>query len=60
MSAFGSDLCLFRGRSIAARALSRLKLYDSAFHDLLNDFGKEAVMADIVNWIGVHAEVFAF
>ncbi len=31
-----------------------LKLYDGAFHDLLNDFGKEAVVADIVSWIDAH------
>lgn len=29
-----------------------LKLYDGHFHDLLNDIGKEVVMADIVAWIG--------
>ena len=28
-----------------------LKLYDGHFHDLLNDVGKEAVMADIRGWI---------
>jgi alpha-beta hydrolase superfamily lysophospholipase len=28
-----------------------LKLYDGYFHDLLNDVGKEAVMADIKAWI---------
>jgi acylglycerol lipase len=28
-----------------------LKLYDGHFHDLLNDVGKEAVMADIKGWI---------
>lgn len=28
-----------------------LKLYDEHFHDLLNDLGKEEVMADIVAWI---------
>jgi alpha-beta hydrolase superfamily lysophospholipase len=28
-----------------------LKLYEGHFHDLLNDFGKEAVMADIQAWI---------
>ncbi|MCL6698697.1 lysophospholipase [Sphingomonas sp. NSE70-1] len=28
-----------------------LKLYDGHFHDLLNDVGKEQVMADIVAWI---------
>jgi acylglycerol lipase len=28
-----------------------LKLYDGHFHDLLNDLGKEAVIADIKSWI---------
>ena len=28
-----------------------LKLYDGHFHDLLNDLGKERVMADIADWI---------
>jgi acylglycerol lipase len=28
-----------------------LKLYDGAYHDLLSDTDKEAVMTDIVNWI---------
>jgi acylglycerol lipase len=28
-----------------------LKLYEGHFHDLLNDFGKEKVMADIKEWI---------
>jgi len=28
-----------------------LKLYDGHFHDLLNDVGKEDVMADIARWI---------
>ncbi len=28
-----------------------LKLYDGHFHDLLNDIGKELVVADITNWI---------
>lgn len=28
-----------------------LKLYDGAFHDLLNDVDKEQVMADITNWL---------
>ena len=31
-----------------------LKLYDGYFHDLLNDIGKEAVMADIKHWIAAH------
>ena len=29
-----------------------LKLYDNAYHDLLNDLGKETVMADIQEWVG--------
>ena len=28
-----------------------LKLYEGAYHDLLNDFGKHQVIADIVEWI---------
>jgi alpha-beta hydrolase superfamily lysophospholipase len=28
-----------------------LKLYEGHFHDLLNDFGKDEVMADINGWI---------
>ena len=32
-----------------------LKLYDGHVHDLLNDFGRETVMADIVSWIGVRS-----
>lgn len=28
-----------------------LKLYDGHYHDLLNDLGREAVLADIVAWI---------
>ncbi|WP_437546134.1 lysophospholipase [Sorangium sp. So ce367] len=28
-----------------------LKLYEGHFHDLLNDLGKERVMADVVGWI---------
>ncbi len=31
-----------------------LKLYEGHFHDLLNDFGKEEVMADILGWIEAH------
>ena len=31
-----------------------LKLYDGHFHDLLNDVGKERVMADINDWIDAH------
>ena len=28
-----------------------LKLYEGHFHDLLNDLGKEQVLAEIVGWI---------
>jgi acylglycerol lipase len=28
-----------------------LTFYEGYFHDLLNDIGKEAVMADILGWI---------
>ena len=28
-----------------------LKLYEGHYHDLLNDVGKENVMADIQNWL---------
>lgn len=28
-----------------------LKLHDGHFHDLLNDLGKETVLADITAWI---------
>ena len=31
-----------------------LKLYDGHYHDLLNDIGKEVVMADIKTWIDKH------
>jgi alpha-beta hydrolase superfamily lysophospholipase len=31
-----------------------LKLYDGAFHDLLNDIDKEKVMADVLSWINSH------
>lgn len=31
-----------------------LKLYEGHFHDLLNDTGKEAVIADITAWIDKH------
>jgi alpha-beta hydrolase superfamily lysophospholipase len=29
-----------------------LKLYEGYYHDLLNDTGKETVMADVLGWIG--------
>jgi acylglycerol lipase len=31
-----------------------LKLYDGAYHDVLNDLGKEKAMADIVQWMSSH------
>ena len=31
-----------------------LKLYEGHYHDLLNDIGKEQVMADIKAWIDSH------
>jgi alpha-beta hydrolase superfamily lysophospholipase len=31
-----------------------LKLYEGHYHDLLNDVGKEGVVADIKAWIGTH------
>jgi acylglycerol lipase len=36
-----------------------LKLYDGHFHDLLNDFGKEGVMADIAGWLAARLPVRA-
>lgn len=35
----------------AGSADKTLKLYEGHFHDLLNDVGREGVMADIVEWI---------
>jgi acylglycerol lipase len=35
------------------------KLYDGHFHDLLNDIGKEAVMADVVGWLEARIRVRA-
>lgn len=35
----------------AGSADKTLKLYDGHYHDLLNDFGREEVMADIIGWI---------
>ena len=31
-----------------------LKLYEGHYHDLLNDYGKDDVMGDIVGWIDKH------
>jgi acylglycerol lipase len=38
----------------AGSADKTLKFYDGGFHDLLNDEGKERVMADIEGWIDAH------
>jgi alpha-beta hydrolase superfamily lysophospholipase len=35
----------------AGSADKLLKLYEGHYHDLLNDLGKESVMADIIGWI---------
>ena len=35
----------------AGSADKTLKLYEGHYHDLLNDIGKEEVLADIVGWI---------
>ena len=35
----------------AGSSYKTLKLYQGHFHDLLNDIGKEGVMADIKSWI---------
>lgn len=40
----------------AGSADKTLKLYDEHAHDLLNDFGREQVMADITGWIDTHIE----
>jgi alpha-beta hydrolase superfamily lysophospholipase len=32
----------------------KLKLYEGHYHDLLNDIGKEGVIADMKAWIGAH------
>ena len=34
-----------------------LKLYEGAYHDLLNDFGKTSVMSDIKSWIDSHLPI---
>jgi acylglycerol lipase len=35
-----------------------LKLYDGAFHDLLNDTDKQTVMGDILRWLDAHLPPF--
>ncbi len=32
-----------------------LKLYDGAYHEILNDYGKEQVLADMLEWLGARA-----
>jgi alpha-beta hydrolase superfamily lysophospholipase len=39
----------------AASRDKTLKLYEGHYHDLLNDIGKEAVLADIAGWIEARA-----
>ncbi len=39
----------------AGSADKTLRLYEGHYHDLLNDVGKEGVIADITAWIGTHA-----
>lgn len=39
----------------AGSADKTLKLYDGYFHDLLNDLGKERVMADVTEWLITHS-----
>ena len=39
----------------AASVDKQLKLYEGHYHDLLNDLGKEQVMADIAAWIGARS-----
>jgi alpha-beta hydrolase superfamily lysophospholipase len=36
----------------AGSADKTLKLYQGHYHDLLNDVGREKVLADITGWIG--------
>lgn len=36
-----------------------LKLYDGHYHDLLNDLGKQQVMADVLGWLNAHLEARA-
>lgn len=39
----------------AGSADKTLKTYEAYFHDLLNDLGKEVVLADVVEWLQLHA-----
>ena len=47
-SAGGVTSCVLRHRR---REGQTLKLYDGHVHDVLNDYGKGKVMADITGWI---------
>ncbi len=38
----------------AGSADKMLKLYEGHYHDLLNDIGKQQVLADVVAWINAH------
>ena len=38
----------------AGSADKTLKTYEAYFHDLLNDLGKEVVLADVVEWLQLH------
>lgn len=49
---------VFRGSEFfhdhAGSADKTLKLYEGHYHDLLNDIGKEEVLADVAGWIDAH------
>ncbi|MBO9498090.1 MAG: lysophospholipase [Novosphingobium sp.] len=51
----GDKAALYQGSQFffdhAGSADKTLKLYEGHYHDLLNDIGKEAVMADVLGWI---------
>ena len=38
----------------AGSADKTIKLYDGHYHDLLNDYGRDQVMADIIGWMAEH------
>lgn len=40
---------------VAGSTDKTIKLYEGHYHDLLNDVGKDVVVADIAEWIGVRA-----
>jgi alpha-beta hydrolase superfamily lysophospholipase len=45
-------------RGTAGSKDKTLKLYDGAFHDLLNDTDKQTVMGDIQRWLDAHLPPF--